>query len=208
MSDPINESLTAWQRWELPAFKSDRDLALDINLPTAAELEQLQQQSHDEGYQAGYTEGQQRGYADGMQQGLEEKQRLADIISVLSQQVDEAVSKSLMTLSLDIAQQVIQQALTVQPELLHGMVQEAISTLPVFNQSAHLFLHPDDAELVRDKMGETLSHSGWKILEDSRLERGGARLETASSQLDASVESRWDRVMAAMGQEAKWLVQK
>lgn len=207
MSNPI-EPATAWQRWELPAFQSGSKLALDIGLPTAAELENIHQQSREEGYQIGFADGQNRGYAEGMQQGLEEKQRLSELISVLSQQVDENVSKALLTLSLDIAQKIIQQSLAVHPELLLGMVQEAVATLPVFNQSAHLFLNPEDAELVREKMGETLSHSAWKVLEDNRLERGSARLETASSQLDASLESRWDRVMAAMGHDAKWLVQK
>jgi flagellar assembly protein FliH len=56
-------------------------------------------------------------------------------------------------------------------------------------------------------MGEQLNHSGWKILEDPRMVRGDARLETANSQVDATIEARWNRVVTAMGQDAKWLVQ-
>lgn len=201
------EQLSAWQRWELPAFETGSALARSVGLPTAAEVEQMQQQARDEAYQAGYAEGKQLGYAEGMQQALAEKERLAELTRLLEVEIDEKVTQELMGLSLDIAQQVMQQSLKVQPELLLGMVREAIGTLPVFNQAAHLILSPDDAAMVREHMGEQLNHSGWKILEDPRMARGGARLETANSQVDATTEARWDRVMSAMGQDAKWLEQ-
>ncbi|MFA6121564.1 MAG: flagellar assembly protein FliH [Sideroxydans sp.] len=199
------EKMSAWQRWELPAFEAGSALARRINLPTAAQMESMQHQAHDEAYQAGYAEGQQRGYAEGLQQALAAKERLAELTRLLEMQIDEKVAQELMGLSLDIAQQVLKQSLKVQPELLLGMVREAIGTLPVFNQAAHLILNPEDAAMVREHMGEQLSHSGWKVLEDLRMPRGDARLETANSQVDATTEARWDRVISAMGQEAKWL---
>jgi flagellar assembly protein FliH len=202
----LPEQLSAWQRWELPAFEAGSALARNVSLPTAAEMAQMQQQARDEAYQAGYAEGQQHGYAAGLQQALAEKARLAELSKLLESQIDEKVAQELMGLSLDIAQQVIQQAIKVQPELLLGMVREAIGTLPVFNQAAHIILNPEDAAMVREHMGEQLSHSGWKILEDPRTARGDARLETANSQVDATLEARWDRVISAMGQESKWLV--
>jgi flagellar assembly protein FliH len=200
------EKLSAWQRWELPAFEAGSSLARNVGLPTASQLETMQQLARDEAYQAGYAEGQQRGYADGLQQALAEKERLAELSKLLESQIDEKVTQELMGLSLDIAQQVLQQAIKVQPELLLGMVREAIGTLPVFNQAAHIILNPEDTAMVREHMGEQLSHSGWKILEDPRTARGDARLETANSQVDATLEARWDRVISAMGQESKWLV--
>jgi flagellar assembly protein FliH len=122
--------------------------------------------------------------------------------------MDEQVARELLDLSLDIARQVLHQALKVNPELLLGVVREAIGTLPHVNQGAHLVLNPDDAALVRERMGEQLSHSGWKIFEDARVERGGARIETANSQIDASLETRWNRVVAALGQDTKWLIEE
>ncbi|GAB4115116.1 MAG: hypothetical protein Fur0026_00480 [Sideroxydans sp.] len=196
---------TAWQRWELPAFTTTRER---IELPTALELEQLQQQAQEEGRQAGYAEGRQRGYADGLQQAADATRRLQELSRVLQQQVDEQVVQELTGLALDIARQVIQQALRIQPELLLAMVREAIASLPVFNQAAHLILNPQDAQLVRAQMGEQLAHSGWKILEDARMERGNARLENANSEVDASLAARWQRVTAAMGQDAPWLLRE
>ena len=181
------EKLTAWQRWELPAFTTSRER---VNLPTAQELEQIEQQVHDEGYQAGYKEGQQRGYAEGMQQATQTIRHLQELSVLLQSQVDELVIKELTGLALDVARQVIQQSLKVQPELLLGLVREAVGSLPVFNQAAHVILNPQDAALLREQMGEQLAHSGWKILEDARMERGNARLETANSEVDASLAAR------------------
>ncbi|MDP2761060.1 MAG: flagellar assembly protein FliH [Sideroxyarcus sp.] len=196
------EKLTAWQRWELPAFTTSRER---VNLPTAHDLEQIQKQVRDEGYQAGYKEGQQRGYAEGLQQAAKTVLRLQELSVLLQNQADELVVQELTGLALDIARQVIQQSLKVQPELLLGLVREAVGILPVFNQAAHVILNPQDAALVREQMGEQLAHSGWKILEDARMGRGNARVETANSEVDASLAARWQRVTAAMGLDAPWL---
>lgn len=210
MSDPTApapERLTAWQRWELPSFEqapaADQVAA---ELPTALQLEQMQQLAHEEGYQAGYAEGLRQGHDEGLQRAQQDSERFAALLASLQTQLDDQVARDLMTLALAIAQQVVQQAIATQPETMLGMVRAAVNAMPVFNQAAHLILRPEDAALVRERMGEQLAHSGWKILEDPHLPPGGARLETASSQLDATPEARWNRVMAALGQDAPWVV--
>ncbi len=108
-------------------------------------------------------------------------------------------------MSLEIARKVVGEALHVKPEVVLKIVSDAISDLPHFNQNAHLILHPDDAELVREQMGEQLSHAGWKIFTDTRLKRGGCRVETAHSQVDATAEARWKHVIESIGQHKSWL---
>jgi flagellar assembly protein FliH len=219
MSDVITpkERLTAWQRWELPAFDVKPPITVPLaadNLPTAAQIEQIHQQAREEGYQAGHktghAEGYQSGYAEGAQQARDEAQRMAKIMDALDrdmQHADKQISQDLLSLALEIARQMLQQALSVKPELLLGVVQSAINELPHFNQHAHLVLHPADAELVRAQIGEQLSHTGWKIFEDTQMERGGCRLETAHSQIDATLATRWQRVVSSIGQDDKWLKQ-
>lgn len=200
MSDAVAKGqLTAYQRWELPTFDiapEDAGAIPAATLPTAAEVEQIHQQAYEEGYQAG------------AQKARDEAQRLAEMIGTLDkelQQVDQQVVQSLLDLSMEIARQMLQQALKVKPELLLSVVNEAISELPHFSQHAHLILHPSDAEIVRSKMGEQLDHTGWKIFEDAHIERGGCRVETAHSQIDASLSTRWKRVVSSIGQDNSWL---
>ena len=197
MSDMIaKEQLTAYQRWELPTFDIAKNVGTTATLPTAAEVEYIHQQAHEEGYQAG------------AQIAREEAQRLTEIMGALDkelQQVDQQVAQNLLDLSMELAKQMLQQALKVKPELLLSVVNEAIGELPHFSQHAHLILHPSDAELVRSKMGEQLDHTGWKIFEDAQMERGGCRVETANSQVDASLSTRWKRVVSSIGQDNLWL---
>lgn len=203
MSDVIiqKEQLTAYQRWELPAF----DIAKVADaVPTVAKLEQIQLQAHEEGYNAGYA----KGYAEGAQKTHAEAQRLTVMIGALEkelQQVDQQIAQDLLSLALEIAKQMLQQTLKVKPDLLLGVVREAISELPHFNQHAHLVLHPADAELVRTSMGEQLTHTDWKIFEDAQMERGGCRVETAHSQIDATLATRWKRVVSSIGRDSTWL---
>lgn len=201
--DTPKENLTPYQRWELPSFGSSgsRQVAAAVTLlPTAAELEGIHQQAHEEGYQAGYAEGRQR--------AAQEAERLVGLVAALDrqlQQVDQEVLQSLLGLALEVARQMVRQTLQVKPELVLDVVREAVSSLPHFNHGAHLALHPDDAALVRSVMGEQLGHSGWKIFEDMGIERGGCRVQTANSQIDASLDKRWQHVVASLGQDVSWM---
>ena len=195
------EQLSAYQRWEMRSFnaaEAGRDGA--ALLPTAEQVENIYEQARKESHAAGYAEGKAQAQA--------EAQRLQALLESLErdlQQFDQHVAQDMLTLSLDVARQMLCQAFKVRPELVLPVVQEAIRCLPQFNQHAHLILHPDDAALVRSHQGEPLSHSGWKILEDTRIERGGCRVETGGAQIDATVSSRWQRVLAAIGQDGEWL---
>ena len=211
MSDTIaKEQLTAYQRWELPTFdmaeekvEEKIDAIPAVTLPTAAEVEHIHQQAFEEGY----AEGAQKA-RDEEKKARDEAQRLAALIGALDkelQQVDLQVAQSLLDLSLETAKQMLHQALKVKPELLLSVINNAISELPHFSQHALLILHPVDAELVRNKMGEQFEHTGWKILEDAKMEQGGCRVETAHSQIDASLATRWKRVVASIGQDKSWL---
>lgn len=196
------QQLSAHQRWELNSFDLPRARGetADVALPTADQLERIQRQAHEEGFAAGYQEGRLKAQA--------EAQRLQQLLDGLAQellQFDQHLTQDLLTLALDIARQMLLQALKVRPELVLPVVREALDCLPQFNQHAHLVLHPEDALLVRAHMGDQLAHSGWKIVEDGQVERGGCRMETAHSQVDATPASRWQRIVAALGRDHGWL---
>jgi flagellar assembly protein FliH len=199
------EQLTAYQRWELPSFDgtgtTDHPARVAASgLPTAAQLEQMHQQAHEEGYRAGHAEG--------MRQAAQESLRIGEVMTSLDvqlKQVDQQVVQVLLDLALEVARQMVRQALQVKPELLLKVVHEAVSSLPHFNQTAHLILHPEDAALVRAGMGDQLNHSGWKIFEEPSMMRGGCRVETAHSQIDATLPKRWQQVVAHIAQDSAWL---
>ena len=195
------EQLTAFERWELPSFdtlpggKPGPGAQKHTPPVTVAELDSLRQQAHD------------AGYAAGIKQARDETAQLHALMQNFQgalDQMDEQIAHSLLDLSLEVARQMVRETLQIKPEVILKIVSDAIGSLPHFNHNAHLVLHPDDAELVRKQMGEQLSHAGWKIFTDTQIRRGGCRVETSHSNVDATVEARWKRIVEAIGQDKSW----
>ena len=211
MSNKIipKEQLSAYQRWELNSLDESAARAVAapepepepaVALPTAKEIEQIYQQAYQDGLATGYQEG--KGRAEG------EAQRLAQLANGLTEaleQFDQQMAQDVLTLALDVSKQMLRQALKVHPELLLPVIREAMATLPQANPHPHLILHPEDAALVRSFMEEEIAHFHWRIVEDGKMARGGCRLETSNSEIDATMEQRWNRVLATLGRDDQWL---
>lgn len=208
------EELTAYQRWELPSFSSAPPAAQTaaLALSTAAELQQIKQLAHEQGYAEGKSSGHTAGYESGYAAGTQLAQDEVTVIHELMQnfnegmgQLDQNIAQALVDMSVSIARKMVVHTVEVKPELILELVRAAISNLPQFNQNPHLILHPADAELVHKHMNDELNHAGWKIFTDSQIKRGGCLVKTAHSLIDATIEARWDRVLQSIGQDGSWL---
>lgn len=204
----------AYQRWEPAALdRIDSEGAAGVRevvvqMPTAADLEAIHQQAHEEGYQAGFTEGaeaarQQREFV--LAEEVRQLRALTEPLSGAIRDLEQSMADELLGLSLEIARQMLRQAIRVKPELVLPVVRGAMESLPQNTPHPHLHLHPEDAALVRAGMQAEIAQGGWKIVEDQRVTRGGCRIETPVSETDATVENRWKRVAAALGQDSSWL---
>jgi flagellar assembly protein FliH len=78
-----------------------------------------------------------------------------------------------------------------------------LEQLPLLHASIHL--NPEDASLARLRAGDQFAHAGHRIHEDTKLLRGDVIIEAGGSHLDASLETRWRRVMEALGQQTPWI---
>jgi len=223
------EKLTAYQRWELAAFdeaeqkaERAREMAAaelppqevieeppptpeepPIVLPTAADIERMHNEAHEQGYAAGYEEG----IADA-KAVLADATRILDNLQQAVTNLDQKIADQLLATSIEIANQVVRQSLKLQPELLLPIVREAVATLHPGAGHPALLAHPEDATLIRKHMGDHLSHNNWRIIEDPALTRGGCRIELGASEVDATLETRWRRVIEAIGVNENWLSDK
>lgn len=219
------EKLTAYQRWELAAFDEDEREADSLEkaaaqpadtprqaepssepsvvLPTAADIERMHNEAHEQGYSAGYAEG--------LAESQDITARMAEILQSLNQAVEgieQHVAEQLLATALEIAHQVLRQSLQVKPELLLPVVREAVAALQLSSGHPALLAHPDDAALIRAHMGEHLAHNNWRIIENPALTRGGCRVELGASEVDATLETRWKRVVETIGANRDWLGDK
>jgi flagellar assembly protein FliH len=205
------EQMSAYQRWEMASFGDDRPSAQQNTAAIAKAAEQLALQREEARHQ-GYAEGLEQGHAAGLQAGraeaAQEAMKLTQIANAFGSEVaraDETVADDMLNLALDLAKAMLKAALKVRPELVLPIVGEAIRYLPSVQQPALLVLNPQDADIVRSHMKDELDKAGWRIAEDTQMERGGCRVETASNQVDASAPVRWQRIADALGKQADWL---
>jgi flagellar assembly protein FliH len=203
-----------------------------IQPPTVEELEAIHVQAHEEGYAEGLAAGQQAGqeagyeaglasghaagHAGGFEEGLaqgraaaaEELARLREIAGTFGDAVaraDEGIAQDVLDLALHLAKNMVRTAFEVKPELILAVVREAIDYLPTLQQPALLTLHPDDALIVKSSIGAELDKSGWRVIEDASIARGGCRVDTASNQIDSQIAGRWQRLTQALGRDVEWL---
>ncbi|WP_126444205.1 flagellar assembly protein FliH [Sulfuricystis multivorans] len=216
-------NLTAWERWELASFEEDVALAPPPAAAPAAgeqppaaleraEIERICAEAREEGYQAGFhagfQEGMRKGYTSGeaaVQAEAERIRQAADMLDRTLKEFDQQVADELVALAIEIARQVVRHEVTLKPESIVAVVSEALSQLP--HQHATIHLNPQDAALVRAGIGETLGHAGHRIFEEPRLKPGECLLEAGASQIDASLATRWRRVIEGLGSDVPWHVE-
>ncbi len=198
----------------------EEELAPPLQYPTQEEIDAIREAAHATGYEegrsTGYAEGHAAGHADGHAQSYAEGQQASSVelahlqtiavgFGTALQQADELIANEVMELALQLAKGMLKAALPVRPELLLPMVRDAIEYLPVLQQPALLMLNPEDAQVVRDGIGEELGKGGWRVIEDPTVERGGCKIDTASNQIDAQASTRWQRLTHALGKDLDWL---
>ncbi len=219
MSDTPKELQSAYQRWEMNSFGDERPSVAAKRAPppppVEAPSEEMLAEVREQARLAGYEEGHAAGYADGLANGradaaveLAHLKSIAITFGAALSQADESISADMLELALHLARGMLRSALEVKPELILPIVREAIGYLPVLQQPALLILHPADAVLVRETIGDELDKSGWRVVEDNQLTRGGCKIETASNQIDATPQARWARLSSALGNNnVEWLAQ-
>lgn len=217
----FKEKRSTWKRWEMTPIANDlaaqgrtaysraqssqQARASAVSIEQAALVQQrLEEQAAIErkGYQEGFARGQSEGYAAGMATAQERAalhlRALALDWGAALRQADAQVADDLLALALDLARQVVGQALKVEPQTMLAVVHQLLQSEPALTGAPQLFLHPDDAALVKEHLTDDLHAAGWRIRLDPQLTRGGCRVLAHSGERDARMETRWERVAAAL----------
>ena len=207
------EQQSAYQRWEMASFGDSRPKAQTASIAEATrvtieEQAEIRAAAQERGYAIGLAEGRSEGLRQGLADAVAETAHLRSIVTALGSEAaraDELIASDLLTLALDLAKAMLKTSLAIRPELVLPIVSEAIRYLPILQQPAVLFLHPEDTLLVNEHMRDELNKAGWRVAEDVQMQRGGCRIDTASNQIDATTETRWHRLAEALGQHSTWL---
>jgi flagellar assembly protein FliH len=199
------ELANAYERWEVPRMVSVSDIEAENTNPLTVEaLEAVQQAAQEEGFKLGYDEGYQQGHEAGLKAGeadiLQQAQHWQSLIESLNsplKAVDTQVEQDLLSMLSLLARQMIYQEIRQRPELVLTAVREALAVLPVSDRQLKVYLNPEDMELV--KTGLKLDEdTGWQWYEDPLVSRGGVKLVTADTTIDATVETRLNNLISRL----------
>ncbi|WP_265948182.1 FliH/SctL family protein [Dechloromonas sp. A34] len=140
---------------------------------------------------------------------MQDAQRFNTLISNLKlalDGIDQSVADELLSLALEVAAQLTRGMIAAKADMLLPIIREAVTTLPLHHAHIVLRLNPGDAGHVRSLLGEEFAQTGTQIVEDSAISPGGCLLEAGASEIDATIETRWKRVLEAIGTEPReWL---
>jgi flagellar assembly protein FliH len=179
----------------------------------------------DEGPPPGYKEGFKRGLEEGMRRGAEaarqqlnreQGERLQAIADEFAQRtallhdgmdaafalVRDEVAAQTIALAMELARQVIRAQLRTDPRLIEPVVREAIACLIDERSLFSLHLNPDDADLLGPVLAPVLAPRGAQIVPDPSIAAGGCLITSAGAEVDATLNTRWHRVLASIGQPA------
>ena len=189
--------------YELPDIEQIlvRNGANGAGVVTARELESIHKQAYAEGFETGTVEG----YADGQRRAAADIIARCEILDAVTQQLvaplatlDEDMVTSVAELALLIARHLVRRELKTAPGEVIGVVRETMRLLPIASRGTTLHLNPDDAELVRSALAIDTDGISWRVEADPLISRGGCIVETETSRIDATVESRIAAIASKM----------
>jgi flagellar assembly protein FliH len=198
----------AYRPWKLTSLEGGagrkpqddpKEQAERLARENAERIKMINQQAYREGYDAGY--------ARGAAAAAGEAARLAELVESARREMtglEQNVAEDLVRLALTLARTLVRESLKVQPQLVEAIVRETVRDVPPFGQGTRLRLHPEDAALIGKHLGAELE-ADWSIVGDETMTRGGCRVESSAGEIDASMETRWQKLCAALAQDQAWI---
>lgn len=162
----------------------------------AEEIENLKNQSIENGYAEGY----QKGYDEGIEaakQEVNDKINAVDIITSASfkvkKEIIDSAEKEILELSTLIAEKIIRQQLEYKPELMREIVKSAIDQLQD-KEEIKIIVNPSLAgilyEFAEDLKEKIKGLKNIKITEDRTIPPDGVIVESNGSRIDGRMETQ------------------
>jgi len=195
---------SAWQRWELASLGTQEAVGANPEVAARANAEQDAARAHEHAK----IEGRAQGYAEGMTRAAGDVAALQRLLSSFAEHAarhEQQLADEVLDLALLFARQLVGQAVNVRRELVLPIVASALSQLPQATRQIELRLDPADVALVRSVIPADHPGPPLSIIPDPKVGAGGCVVETDQASVDATVASRWRRLLATLGRTDDWL---
>jgi flagellar assembly protein FliH len=193
-----------------------RQQANEILAAARVEAEALRQAAHVSGFAQGHsqglTEGRAQGATSGHAQALDEHNAAMDaLIKSLTQTAQEieqrrddletTALREVIDLGCAIARRITKRQALIDPQVMIANLKEAMS-LAVHAADVRIALHPSQTQTLRRELANLqLSWPQLKhieLSEDASIEPGGVRIFTTGGQVDGTLDTQLDRIIAEL----------
>ncbi len=173
------------------------------------ELQAMLQANRQQAYQDGYRDGLVALEAFKQTHARQLSAQIGSLLQSTAEQLEELqqqMARALAVSAANLARQIVRAELQTKPDLVSMIANEALDTLLLSARHITVRVHPDDQELVQQGASEVLAARGGRVVIDSSIARGGCLVESDIGSVDATMQTRWRRAVAALGCEADWQV--
>jgi flagellar assembly protein FliH len=167
---------------------------------------QAYEQGHASGFTQGYDDGHRQGYETGIAEGraagraqADRMRALADSCAASIAALEEEAGDALLSLAIRIAKHILQDELAEHPGHLRPLLRAILRESPDDAVTLALSVHPDDEALARELLAIEAQPARWTLRADRHIERGGCIVSSSLGSIDATLATRWQRVLASLG---------
>lgn len=169
-----------------------------LPFPTAEEIEAIEQQAREEGFQSGLLAGRMA--------AENEINRLRVLLSGVAdacQAAEVQLASDVLDLALTVARQLVRDELSLDRTLMLPAIREAISGLPPVKAPARLVLNPEDLTAISSLLAGDLPSEYWRFVPDPSLSSGSCRIESAVSSVNLGMAERWLNILSVLGKKER-----
>jgi flagellar assembly protein FliH len=156
------------------------------------------------------------GFEQGRQEGLESVERENAVrvaaldeavarLGTLCQQLarpieplDDGAARELATLALSVGGHLARRELRLDPSQVIAIIRESVELLPLASREVRVRVHPADGAVIRERLSPGTGERAWTLIDDPVMARGGCRVTSEFSAVDARLESRIASVISTV----------
>lgn len=159
------------------------------------------------GYQDGYRDG--MAALDAFKQSFAQQmsRQIGALVSGFDGEMralEDDMAQSVARIAVELARQVVRSELEQRPELIARVAHDAVEALQLSARHVRVRVHPDDFALVQEGAGQELQAREAQLIPDAEVARGGVKVDADIASVDATIATRWQQAVSAIGQTSIW----
>lgn len=175
--------------------------------PPEPSVQELLHAARQTGYQDGYRDG--MAALDAFKHSFAQQlsTQIGNVVKNFDAEMrglEDDMATSVARIAVELARQVVRSELVQRPELIARVAHDAVEALQLSARHVRVRVHPDDHALVLAGAGSELQAREAQLIPDAEVPRGGVKVDADVASVDATIATRWQQAVSAIGQQSIW----